>query len=121
LAIEGVQPAIIQNPTAADFKSSEYQGSNATSGGPSSTLAAAAGAEGVETKKQVRHVLSKELQLYFEKITVALTNEESESVRETAIASLRNDPGLHQLVPYLVAFVAEKVYPPFYVANADYT
>jgi TAF6 C-terminal HEAT repeat domain len=30
-------------------------------------------------------------------------------VRETAIASLRSDPGLHQLVPYLVAFIAEKV------------
>ena len=30
-------------------------------------------------------------------------------MRETAIASLRSDPGLHQLVPYLVAFIAEKV------------
>jgi transcription initiation factor TFIID subunit 6 len=36
-------------------------------------------------------------------------NEETENIRETAIASLRNDPGLHQLVPYLVAFIAEKV------------
>lgn len=63
----------------------------------------------METKQQVKHVLSKELQLYFEKIANALTNEEAENVRETAIASLRNDPGLHQLVPYLVAFIAEKV------------
>lgn len=59
----------------------------------------------------MKHVLSKELQLYFEKIGNALTNEETENIRETAIASLRNDPGLHQLVPYLVAFIAEKVYP----------
>jgi transcription initiation factor TFIID subunit 6 len=72
---------------------------------------AQSGAEGVETKQQVKHVLSKELQLYFEKIANALTNEETENVRETAIASLRNDPGLHQLVPYLVAFIAEKVLP----------
>jgi transcription initiation factor TFIID subunit 6 len=57
----------------------------------------------------VKHVLSKELQLYFERIANALTNEESDSVRETALASLRSDPGLHQLVPYLVAFIAEKV------------
>ena len=56
--------------------------------------------------------MSKELQLYFERIANALTNEETDSVRETAIASLRNDPGLHQLVPYLVAFIAEKVVPP---------
>ena len=81
----------------------------------------AAGTEGVETKKQVKHVLSKELQLYFEKIASALTNEESEGIRETAIASLRNDPGLHQLVPYLVAFVAEKVCPTASFSHIDYT
>jgi transcription initiation factor TFIID subunit 6 len=110
LAIEGVQPAILQNPTPADLKSSDYQTTNTTSAsGPTSTLAATSGSEGVETKQQVKHVLSKELQLYFEKIANALMNEETESVRETAIASLRNDPGLHQLVPYLVAFIAEKV------------
>ena len=80
-------------------------------GGPTSSLVAASGAEGVETKQQVKHVLSKELQLYFERIANALTNEDSENIRETAIASLRNDPGLHQLVPYLVAFIAEKVCP----------
>jgi transcription initiation factor TFIID subunit 6 len=84
-------------------------------------LAIAAGAEGVDTKKQVKHVLSKELQLYFEKVAGALTNEESEGIRETAIASLRNDPGLHQLVPYLVAFVAEKVCPTVYCSNLDNT
>ena len=104
-----MQPAIVQNPTPAELKSSEYQTSTSASGGPSSSLAAASGAEGVETKPQVKHVLSKELQLYFERIANALTNEETENVRETAIASLRNDPGLHQLVPYLVAFIAEKV------------
>jgi transcription initiation factor TFIID subunit 6 len=108
LAIEGVQPAIVQNPTPADLKSSEYQTSTTTSG-PSSSLAASSGAQGIETKQQVKHVLSKELQLYFERIAEALMNEEMENVRETAIASLRNDPGLHQLVPYLVAFIAEKV------------
>jgi len=106
LAVEGVQPAIIQNPTPADLKSSD---SNVTTGGPASSFAATSGAEGVETKQQVKHVLSKELQLYFERIANALTNEDTEAVRETAIASLRNDPGLHQLVPYLVAFIAEKV------------
>ena len=107
LAIEGVQPAIVQNPTPADLKSSE---TNTTSGGgATSSLAATSGAEGVETKIQVKHVLSTELQLYFERIASALTNEDSENVRETAIASLRTDPGLHQLVPYLVAFIAEKV------------
>ena len=91
------------------MKSSEYQSSATGSGGPSSSLVAASGAEGVETKQQIKHVLSKELQLYFERIVNALTNQETDNVRETAIASLRSDPGLHQLVPYFVAFIAEKV------------
>ena len=110
LAIEGVQPAIVQNPTPAELKSSEYQGPTSTSTGSASSLVAATGAERVETKQQVKHVLSKELQLYFERVANALTNEQVDNVRETAIASLRNDPGLHQLVPYLVAFIAEKVF-----------
>jgi transcription initiation factor TFIID subunit 6 len=105
-----VQPAIVQNPTPADLKASET--ATATASGPSSSLAAVSGADGVETKQQVKHVLSKELQLYFERIVTALTNEEMDNVRETAIASLRNDPGLHQLVPYLVALIAEKVSRP---------
>ncbi len=110
LAIEGVQPAIVQNPTPADFKNvSDYPTSTAQSSGLSSNLATTSDSAGVETKQQVKHVLSKELQLYFEKIGNALMNEETENIRETAIASLRNDPGLHQLVPYLVAFIAEKV------------
>jgi transcription initiation factor TFIID subunit 6 len=111
LAIEGVQPAIVQNPTLADLKSAD-QSTAPTGTGTSSSLAAASGAEGVETKREIKHVLSKELQLYYEKVTKALVNEDTEAIRETAIASLRNDRGLHQLVPYLVAFVAEKVTLP---------
>jgi transcription initiation factor TFIID subunit 6 len=116
LAIEGVQPAIVQNPTPADLKSSDQTTtSSSVGGGSSSSLAASSGTDGVETKAQIKHVLSKELQLYFEKVVNALTNEETESIRETAIASLRNDRGLHQLVPYLVAFVAEKVLSPNHI------
>jgi len=99
----------VQNPTPAYLKSSEYQNTTSSSIGPSSSLVAASGAEEVKTKQQVKHVLSKELQLYFERIARSLSNEETEAVRETAIASIRNDPGLHQLVPYLVSFIAEKV------------
>jgi transcription initiation factor TFIID subunit 6 len=106
LAIEGVQPAIIQNPTAADLKSSDFPGPTSGSGTSASGLAVASDSE---TKLPVKHILSKELQLYFERVASALVNAEMDNVRETALASLRNDPGLHQLVPYLVAFIAEKV------------
>jgi transcription initiation factor TFIID subunit 6 len=63
----------------------------------------------VAVKPLVKHILSKELQLYFEKICGALLDEANDEYRIAALASLRSDPGLHQLVPYFVQFVAEKV------------
>ena len=60
-------------------------------------------------KPLVKHILSKELLLYFEKICDALIDEASDEYRLAALASIRTDPGLHQLVPYFVQFIAEKV------------
>ena len=60
-------------------------------------------------KPLVKHILSKELLLYFEKICGALLDEASDEYRLAALASIRTDPGLHQLVPYLQQFIAEKV------------
>lgn len=57
----------------------------------------------------VKHVISKELQLYFERICSAILDETNEEFRIAAFASLRTDPGLHQLVPYFVHFVSDKV------------
>lgn len=61
------------------------------------------------TKPLVKHILSKELQLYFEKVTTSILDESQPEYRTAGLASLREDPGLHQLVPYFVQFVAEKV------------
>ncbi|KAJ5182932.1 Transcription initiation factor TFIID subunit 6 [Penicillium capsulatum] len=106
LAVEGVQPSIPQNPTAADSRNLELvsKGPNANS-----TLAAMSGSGDVSVKPLVKHVLSKELQLYFEKVCSAFLDEASEDYRTSGYASLREDPGLHQLVPYFVQFIAEKV------------
>ena len=72
-------------------------------------MAAINGNDNVALKPLVKHVLSKELQLYFEKISSAILDETNDEYRVAALASLRSDPGLHQLVPYFVQFVAEKV------------
>ncbi|GMF72925.1 unnamed protein product [Aspergillus oryzae] len=74
-----------------------------------STLAAMSGSGNVAVKPLVKHVLSKELQLYFEKVCNAFLDESSEEYRTSAYSSLREDPGLHQLVPYFVQFISEKV------------
>lgn len=106
LAVEGVQPSIPQNPTATDSRNLELvsKGPNANA-----TLAAMSGTGDVIVKPLVKHVVSKELQLYFEKVCNAFLDESSEDYRTSAYSSLKEDPGLHQLVPYFVQFISEKV------------
>lgn len=62
----------------------------------------------IDVRPLVKHVLSRELQLYFDRLTAAATDSD-ESMREAALASLRADTGLGGLVPYLVQWLAEKV------------
>jgi hypothetical protein len=52
--------------------------------------------------------LSKEMQAYYEKITAVLLRPDA-AARRVVYGSLRADAGLHQLVPYLVQFMADKV------------
>lgn len=181
LAVEGVQPAVPQNPVPG------YSGTVGVASGtatPSNVLATAgnsmvqpggtsaflaqpgAGRPGQAVAKPlIKHVLSRELQLYFERLTNAIVNPPSEAdvnesgegansankhasgdgdtsmadgldaaaarepngqpvlkrserekaktsgniVRDAALASLRGDPGLHQLVPYLIQWVGERI------------
>lgn len=114
LAIEGVQPAIVQNPTPSDAKSDLFNkrikldqpSQPVTPGIKAGAQPTATGA--AEVQPLVKHVLSKELQMYYERITSAVLSQD-EVLRATAISSLQNDPGLHQLLPYFVQLVAEKV------------
>ncbi|KAK5152343.1 hypothetical protein LTR04_006426, partial [Oleoguttula sp. CCFEE 6159] len=106
LAVEGVQPSIPQNPTSADSRHQELLPKGP---GAYPYQAAISGNDNVSVKPLVKHILSKELQLYFERICSAILDEANDEYRSAAFASLRTDPGLHQLVPYFVQFVAEKV------------
>ncbi|KAA8524778.1 hypothetical protein F0562_011201 [Nyssa sinensis] len=99
LAIEGVQPAIPENApievitAPSDSKKTEQK----DDGLP------------VDIKLPVKHVLSRELQLYFDKIT-ELTVSRSDSVLfKEALVSLATDSGLHPLVPYFTCFIADEV------------
>ena len=98
LAIEGVQPAIPQNPTPQVDRHDFAQKVNGASA-----------MADTEVKPLVKHALSKELLLYFERITKAVLDDSNEALRAAALASLSHDPGLHQLLPYFVQYVAEKV------------
>lgn len=192
LAVEGVQPAVPENPSPLSIsqKRNDFPGSasrsnpNGTgaspfafSGGAQAILNSTSTPQGVVARPLIKHVLSRELQLYYERLTTAITkppaiadgdveeDEEAEegkvdgegdtsmailggtkgskskgkgrssnsnsvaataaeskkllksfsnrssgnTVRDAAFASLRGDPGLHQLVPYLVQWVGDKV------------
>lgn len=111
LAVEGVQPTIPQNPTPADAaRASTDMLPKGPGAHAHAHLAAAAGADApLAVRPLVKHILSKELQLYFEHVCASLLDETNEAARAAALASLAADPGLHQLLPYFVHFVADKV------------
>jgi transcription initiation factor TFIID subunit 6 len=64
-------------------------------------------------KPSVKHIVSKELILYFDKIQAALLDdnpdEEVVRLRQAALGSVRDDPGLHQLIPYFINFIMDRV------------
>ncbi|KAL6942262.1 hypothetical protein ACO0QE_003431 [Hanseniaspora vineae] len=71
------------------------------------------GSKELEVKPRVKHVLSRELQIYFEKVCEALLDQEitdaKTRVKTAALHSLKNDTGLHQLVPYFISFISEQI------------
>ncbi|CCD26715.1 TATA-binding protein-associated factor TAF6 NDAI_0I01460 [Naumovozyma dairenensis CBS 421] len=138
LAVEGVQPAIIENPNLNDIRASQppfVRGAivtalNDTSLQTSTTSNESAmivsenkesdhfsivkPGQNTEVKPLVKHVLSKELQIYFNKVIAALITTDTENpdaqyMKTAALTSLRTDSGLHQLVPYFIQFIAEQI------------
>lgn len=122
LAIEGVQPLIKENPSPAG-QSAEPRRRPLADPCRLTELAKFAqkahtsnlnttDASGSTITPLVKHVLSRELQLYFTRLTEALGSAgagASTELRDAALGSVRSDPGLHQLVPYLVGWGGEQV------------
>jgi len=100
LAVEGVTPPIPQNSINGEYSIKKRK---ATTGATSTTTAS-----GVKVKPLVKHVLSKELQLYYEKVVLIIRGMDQDLI-ETAIESLAKDPGLHPLLPYFLQFISEEV------------
>lgn len=130
LAIEGVQPMIPQNPLPSEIKNlppiirgatSSILGNDILSSTTDANKDAANNVVGkdkksandkeTEIKPLVKHVLSRELKLYFDKVVDVLisSDPQKEILKYAALNSLKNDPGLHQLVPYFIQFVSEQI------------
>ncbi|KAL7945375.1 hypothetical protein V8C42DRAFT_322967 [Trichoderma barbatum] len=110
LAIEGVQPSIPQNPTSAELRPQDLLPKGP---GANPALSALAGNDATSGQPSVKHIVSKELILYFDKIQAAILDdnpdEEVIRLRQAALGSVRDDPGLHQLVPYFINFIMDRV------------
>tara|TARA_B110000977_G_scaffold136659_2_gene173572 strand:- start:6011 stop:7738 length:1728 start_codon:yes stop_codon:yes gene_type:complete len=131
LAVDGVQPVIPENPNPLGTKK---RGAVAASDGdqlnagvaklfrapvaPDEVVPLASNSKDGDTSNIVveptlAHELSKELQLYFDRVTSTIRGGGSTSteapILRAALESLETDNGLHQLVPYFVTFVQTEV------------
>jgi transcription initiation factor TFIID subunit 6 len=140
LAVEGVQPLIPENPpaipregdSAADTSKNALtqavgaagarlpggippSGSGLGVSAPAGTQMAGQGKmQQLQQQQLVKQVLSRELQLYYTRLTSSLlpatTDVAVDTTKKTAaLASLRHDAGLQALLPYLVRWVGEGV------------
>ncbi|KAJ7647214.1 TATA box binding protein associated factor-domain-containing protein [Roridomyces roridus] len=119
LAVEGVQPLIPENPPAipkelppADVKPTLTNGVTAAATPTTPALVATKKQEQQLQQQQqlVKQVLSRELQLYYTRLTSSLLPPGSDlTKRDAALASLRSDAGLQALLPYLIKWVGDGV------------
>ena len=119
LAIEGIQPAIPENPppvSKAEQRLESIDPLVASKNLDSSTnvtqlrdrLAKKKRLETVKVKQLATHELSVEQQLYYKEITEACVGSD-EARRAEALHSLSYDSGLHQMLPRLCTFISEGV------------
>jgi len=118
LAVEGVQPLVPENPPAVPREEPTPAGADAKPPQPGATVPTQGRQLPQATQQNqqnllVKQVLSKELQLYYTRLTSSLLPPSSSvsdiAKRTAALASLRADAGLQALLPYLVRWVGEGV------------
>ncbi|KVH93169.1 Armadillo-type fold [Cynara cardunculus var. scolymus] len=99
LAIEGVQPAIPENaPVEVIAAPPETKKAEQKNDLP------------IDIRLPVKHVLSRELQLYFNKITELAVSMPDTVLFKEALMSLATDSGLHPLVPYFTCFIEDELH-----------
>lgn len=103
LAVNGVQPAVPQNPPPV-AESTEVKKEDVIANGTSTPTNGATVANGHGRD----HVLSKELQLYFDTLTEELAGDDAKRI-DALLDSVSQEPGLLQLLPYFVLHVTSTV------------
>jgi len=119
LAVDGVQPEIPQNPASNKNKRKavvhRIEDTEETDDGDGT-------GDGVQVTQLLPRLLSEELQLYFSRITTAverggITPVERQQ-QDAALKSLAQDPGLQELVPFMINYVTKNLYK--HVGNPEH-
>lgn len=117
LSIDGVQPAIPENPPPVSKDQQRMESVDPSAAlkkqptGPNQKKLEQQKKKQVEmvrVKQFATHELSVEQQLYYKEITEACVGSD-ESRRSEALSSLAYDSGLHQMLPRLCTFISEGV------------
>ncbi|KAI1304190.1 Transcription initiation factor TFIID subunit 6 [Halotydeus destructor] len=117
LSIEGVQPAIPDNPPPVTKLEQRLESVDPQAALNSNHAAGASSRDKINKKKRLEtvkvkqyatHELSVEQQLYYKEITEACVGSD-ETRRAEALQSLGYDSGLHQMLPRLCTFISEGV------------
>jgi len=110
LAIEGVQPLIPMNSvsvggvmTNTGLKRKFYTFNNDTNDHQNADNL------NLSVRQLLPHLLSEELQLYFQKITLAIESGTTMEEQVAALGSVRCDSGVQELVPFFIKFVSQQI------------
>ncbi|EGG22084.1 TATA-binding protein-associated-factor [Cavenderia fasciculata] len=136
LAIEGVQPLIPQNPSAAVIAAAHKASSSSSSSSSSTNNSNDQSTKKMKlddqsqpqsqqptntaesttftgdtaiVKPQVKHVLAKEMQMFYEKVVSSVNDLPNHTLFEGVVESLRTDSSLNQLLPYFTNFISLQV------------
>ncbi|KIY51530.1 TAF-domain-containing protein [Fistulina hepatica ATCC 64428] len=114
LAVEGVQPNVPENPPVIPQEGDRPPPTDARVNGvevtPSGGVTKVLDTQPHAQQQLVKQVLSRELQLYYSRLTSSLLPASSdETKRAAALSSLQSDAGLQALLPYIIRWVNESV------------
>lgn len=114
LAVDGVQPDTPQNPPPVLGSSQAADSNEIHRVEPEEEMEGTSSADGVQVTQLLPRLLSEELQLYFARVTTAIerggANPTTRQQQDAALASLAQDSGLQELVPFLVNYVSKSLY-----------
>jgi len=117
LAVDGVQPNIPQNPAGvgnAGSVNANKRKQPILHRVEDEEEEDASGGDGVQVTQLLPRLLSEELRLYFSRITGAVERGGATPItrqqQDTALASLTRDPGLQELIPFMINYVTKNLY-----------